>query len=204
MPSAVDLILNDRLAGSWRQKVCGDLQGDVCEFGFGSGTNLRFYGPGVQRIWAVEPSSSARVRFEETRAKLGEAWPEVIWASKDAADVSRIADSSMDAVVTTWAMCSIPDIEGALREARRILKPQGVLSFVEHGLAPSGNVPAIQNWLQPVWGKFSGGCHLNRDTVALVEAAGFAPMTVHSEYVEGWFWPARPWSWFTFGRAVPA
>jgi ubiquinone/menaquinone biosynthesis C-methylase UbiE len=94
-------------------------------------------------------------------------------------------DASVDTVVTTWTLCTIPDAVGALREARRVLKAAGRLVFVEHGLAPERNVQKWQNGLTPVWMRITGGCHLNRPIAQIIETAGFAIETLDTGYLPG-------------------
>jgi ubiquinone/menaquinone biosynthesis C-methylase UbiE len=94
-------------------------------------------------------------------------------------------DSSVDTVVTTWTLCTIPDVAKALAEMRRVLKPDGRLLFVEHGLSPDQGVRKWQNRLTPVWKKIAGGCHLNRPIAKLVEAAGFRVWGLDTGYMRG-------------------
>jgi ubiquinone/menaquinone biosynthesis C-methylase UbiE len=89
------------------------------------------------------------------------------------AEAIPLADASVDTVVTTWTLCSIPDALKALRDMRRVLRPGGRLLFVEHGLAPDPNVIWWQDRLTPVWKRLGGGCHLNRAIGTLIEGAGF-------------------------------
>lgn len=102
-------------------------------------------------------------------------------------------------MVSTWTMCTIPDLAGALAEVRRVLRAGGSLRFVEHGLAPDPGVQRWQHLIQPVWGRVAGGCHLDRDIVGRLTAAGLVADPVSSSYTSS----ARPFSWFTVGCADP-
>jgi ubiquinone/menaquinone biosynthesis C-methylase UbiE len=100
------------------------------------------------------------------------------------AEAIPIDDDSIDTVVTTWTLCSIPNAVGALQEMRRVLKPGGQLLFVEHGLSPEESVQKWQNRLTPVWKRIGGGCHLNRPIRVLIESAGFGIVRLETGYME--------------------
>jgi len=105
---------------------------------------------------------------------------------------------SIDTVVTTWTLCSIPDVRRALLEMRRVLKPGGELLFVEHGLAPEENVRRWQNRLNPIWKRIAGGCHLNRPIKNLIERGGFNITEVETGYIKG----PKPMTFLYRGRAT--
>lgn len=115
------------------------------------------------------------------------------------AEAIPIEDRSMDTVVTTWTMCSIPDIDRALAEARRVLKPGGKLIFVEHGRAPEPRVRWWQDRLTPAWRRISGGCHLNRDIGHVLRRSGFDIETMHTGYMNG----LKPMTFIYEGQASP-
>jgi ubiquinone/menaquinone biosynthesis C-methylase UbiE len=119
----------------------------------------------------------------------------------DGASVA-LPDDSVDAVVSAYTMCTIPDLEAALAEMRRVLRPGGSLHFVEHGLSPDAPVAERQRRWTPRWRKVAGGCHLDRDVAGLVEASGFNLSEVEALYLPGPDF-AKPWSWLTIGRAEP-
>ena len=198
VPCLVDLALTDATVGRWRTTVCAGLRGDVLEIGFGSGRNLPFYPDAVSRVLAVEPSQIAWERARERIAAFGGTVDRV---GVDAARLP-VEASSVDAVVSTWTMCTVPAIESALAEVRRVLRPGGTLRFVEHTLAPSPRVAGVQRAIQPLWGRVSGGCHVDRDIVGLLEDGGYAVDLTYSGYVAGG--PAAPWSRFVTGSATPA
>ena len=198
LPRLVDLTLDDDGAGRYRATATAGLRGDVVELGFASGRNLPHYPTGVERVLAVEPADLA---WERARERVGAFGRPVERVSRDAADLP-LADASVDAVVSTWTLCTIPEVEVALAEARRVLRPGGELRFVEHTLAPDEGVRRTQRRVQPVWGAFAGGCHLERDLPALVADAGFDVDVAGARYVTGW--PFRAWGWFVHGTARPA
>lgn len=196
LPAAIDLVLGERTTSGWRDKVADGAAGTVLEIGFGSGLNLRHYGPGVERVLAVEPSDAAwsraavrLERFDRPVERIG----------LDGARLD-LRDASVDTVVSSWTMCTIPDLAGALGEVRRVLRPGGRLHFVEHSLAPTARVANVQRRLQPVWGRVAGGCHLDRDIALELERAGLHAPDLRQRYASA-LWPARPFGWFVTGRA---
>ncbi|MGW0357852.1 class I SAM-dependent methyltransferase [Nocardia nova] len=156
---------NDRL----RRRVCAGLRGRVVEIGFGSGRNVPFYPAGVSRVSAVEP---ADLGWRLAAARVADSPVPVERAGLDGQSLP-FADNSFDSALSTWTLCTIPDIAVALREVRRVLLPGGTFHFVEHGLAPDANVRAWQHRLDPVQQVIAGGCHLNRDIRGLLDEAGF-------------------------------
>jgi ubiquinone/menaquinone biosynthesis C-methylase UbiE len=184
--------LTDRVCASGanakhRARVIPRARGRVVELGAGSGLNLPFYDRGaVETLWAVEPS---REMWRLAASRLADA-PFARWVSSSAERIP-LDDGVADTVVVTWALCTIPDPARALAEARRLLKPDGVLLFAEHGRAPDADVRAWQDRINPVWSRLSGGCNLNRDAPALIASAGFTVDELEAGYLPG----ARP---FTF------
>ena len=198
VPHLVDLALGERVTGGWRERAVAGVDGVVLELGFGSGANLIHYGPAVERVLAVEPSD---VAWEKASARIESFGRPVERAGLDGAHLD-VPDASVDAVVSTWTMCTIPDLGSALAEVRRVLRPGGRLHFVEHSLAPSARVVRVQRRIQPTWGRLAGGCHLDRDIPAEVAAAGFAIPDLRTRYASR-LWPARPFGWFVTGAAEP-
>lgn len=197
LPLVIEVTCSDRATGRWRERSLAPVTGEVLEVGFGSGTNLGHYQPGVSRVLAVEPSALAWRRSEKTRASTD---LPVSRVGLDGAALD-LADASVDAVVSSYTMCTIPDLETALSEFQRVLRPGGALHFVEHSLSPDGAVAARQERWQPHWGRIAGGCHLNRDIPAVVADSGFELAELDSFYMPG---PkvSRPFGWTTIGRAV--
>lgn len=164
-----------------RRRVCAGLVGDVVEIGFGSGLNVPFYPASVQRVSAVEPSDLAwRLAGKRVAAS-----PVKVERSGLDGQALEFEDDTFDCAVSTWTMCTIPDLGAALSEVRRVLRPGGTLHFVEHGLAVDESVARWQHRLEPTQKRLFGGCHLTREIVELLEGAGFTIREVEVFYEEG-------------------
>ncbi len=163
-----------------RALVVPQARGEVLEIGIGSGLNLPFYDTTkVSKVWGLEPSAEMRERAAKVAAKA--AVP-VSFLDLPGEEIP-LANQSVDTVLVTYTLCTIPEVAAALLQMRRVLKPDGKLIFCEHGQAPDASVRRWQNRLNPIWGKFSGGCHLNRPIDALVKQAGFAIETLDTGYI---------------------
>ncbi|MGB3765131.1 MAG: class I SAM-dependent methyltransferase [Phormidesmis sp.] len=163
-PRLLELSMSSESMTNYRQRLLNEVSGDVLEIGFGTGLNLPHYPDAVTSLTTVDPnegmSAIAQKRIDaspipvKTRAISGEQLP--------------MPEASFDNVVCTWTLCSIPNVEQALREAYRVLKPGGKFFFIEHGLSSEGNIARLQNWVTPVQKIVADGCHLNRKIDALV------------------------------------
>lgn len=180
LPRLCDLAMRNKQLRPYRERVIGAAEGRVLEIGIGSGRNLPFYRSPVTELLALEPATKL---LEMARDAGQPGMPvSLIEASAEAIPLN---DQSVDTVVTTWTLCSIPDAAKALTEMRRVLRPSGKLLFVEHGMAPDKNVRRWQDWLTPTWKRISGGCHLNRPISAMIESSGFRIDRVETRYMPG-------------------
>ena len=179
-----------------RSKVVPLARGRVLEIGVGSGLNLPFYDAGsVTKVWGLDPSPEM-LRLAE-RAVSSVAFD--VEFLQVPADEIPLEDRSVDTVVVTYTLCTIPETEPALREMARVLRPGGQLIFCEHGVAPDARVRRWQDLLNPLWRRVGGGCNLNRPIPQLIDKGGFRIRGIESMYIPGW----RPGSFNYWGTAVP-
>lgn len=185
LPHLVHRTLRSKDLRHLRQECVQGLSGTVLEVGFGSGLNLPWYPREVAKLWFIEPSAEARRMAQEAIAEAP--FPVELLGGPlgITAEAIPLPDGSVDAAVSTWTLCTIPDVGGALREIRRVLRPGGELHFVEHGLSPEPRVARWQNRLTPLQKRIAGGCHLNRPIDRLLEEAGFRLDRIERFYVKG-------------------
>ena len=193
LPRAIDKMLSAGEIMKLREQATAGLHGRVVEIGFGSGLNVAAYPSEVEVVYAVEPAEVAR-RLAARRIADGAVAVEHVGL-----DGQRIplADNSCDGALSTFTLCTIPDVREALAELRRVVRPGGRFHFLEHGLSPDQRVAAWQRRIEPAQRRLADGCHLTRDPEELVRQAGFELEQVASRYARG----PKPWSWFTEGVA---
>jgi ubiquinone/menaquinone biosynthesis C-methylase UbiE len=180
-PRLLDFAMKYEELTNLREKMIPAARGAVLEVGIGSGLNLPFYTSSVTKLYGLEPSPEllAKARTRSSRAKFPIEW------LNTAAELIRLPDSSVDTVVVTWSLCSMQDPAAALGEMNRVLRPDGRLIFIEHGLSPDARVQSWQNRLTPVWRRLAGGCHLNRKMDDLIRSAGFSIARLEAAYIPG-------------------
>lgn len=200
VPPLVSAACSTKPIRKQREKVVPQAEGVVLEIGCGAGANFTYYTPDkVSRLHALEPSpgmiSRARKALEDSPLQGKVDFMEA------GAEAVPLEDASVDTVIITFVLCTIPDWQSALTEARRVLKPHGKVLFSEHGLAPDTGIAKWQRRIEPVWKPLAGGCHLTRDTVGLLKAGGFEMDRVDSMYL-----PRSPKfaGFVTWGSAKPA
>jgi ubiquinone/menaquinone biosynthesis C-methylase UbiE len=193
LPHLVDWTCGTPALRDWREQVTAGLAGEVLEIGFGSGLNLPHYPVTVTTVYAVEPALRAR-RIADQR--IADTPVEVRHVGLDGARVP-LPDASCDGALSTFTLCTIPDVEAALAEVVRVLRPGGRLHVLEHGRAPDSVVARAQRWLEPVQKRVADGCHLTRDPVALLQDAGLRLVEVDSRYGL----TRSPWSYLTVAVA---
>jgi ubiquinone/menaquinone biosynthesis C-methylase UbiE len=181
VPLLINWSMRQKNLAAYRARIIPAAEGRVLEIGIGSGLNLPFYSRNVARVIGLEPSPRLLAMARRVE-RTGNGPMEFIEGS---AEAIPLQDASVDTVVTTWTLCSIPDALGALHDMRRVLRPGGRLLFVEHRRAPDPNVIWWQDRLTPVWKLLGGGCHLNRAIGTLIEGAGFQFDGLQTGYMRG-------------------
>jgi ubiquinone/menaquinone biosynthesis C-methylase UbiE len=181
LPHLVNVAMNTAAVQEERQRCLRDVAGTVLEVGFGTGLNLPHYPRTVTRLVGVDPSETS-ARLARQRIAAAPFPVEVVGLS---AETIPVADASFDAVVSTFTLCTIPDVARALLEMRRALRPGGHLYFVEHGHADDPKVARWQERLNGLEQVVFGGCHLNRHIFRLITQAGFVLEQVENGYLKG-------------------
>jgi len=181
LPRLCDLAMRNKQLVPFRERVIGAAEGRVLEIGVGSGRNLPFYRPPVREVLALEPAPGL-VTMARSASHVTSMPVNFLETSAEAIPLDK---HSVDTIVTTWTLCSIPQAATALAEMRRVLRPGGKLLFVEHGLAPDEAVRRWQDRLTPAWRYISGGCHLNRPIRSMIEVAGFHIDRIETGYMPG-------------------
>jgi len=172
VPTLISAACSSKPIMKQREKVVPQARGRVLELGCGSGTNFALYDRGqVDKLYALEPAPGMMKRARNTADALQ--FSKRIEFIETGAEAVPLEDNSIDTVVITFVLCTIPDWQGALSEVRRVLKPGGQVLFSEHGLAPDEPVAKWQRRIEPVWKPLAGGCHLTRDVAKLFTEGGF-------------------------------
>jgi ubiquinone/menaquinone biosynthesis C-methylase UbiE len=195
LPRILDLAMRNEALDPYRHKIIGSARGLALEVGVGSGMNLPLYGRAVDSVYGLHPTPElldlARQRAREAAVP--------IFLVRASAEEIPFATSVFDTAIMTWTLCSIPKPTIALAEIRRVLKSDGQLVFVEHGLSPQIGVARWQHRLTPWWSWISGGCHLDRKTDDLLRRAGFDLKDLATGYMKG----PRAWTIMYEGAAKP-
>jgi len=180
-----------------RERVCEGLRGRVVEVGFGSGLNVPWYPATVTGVAAVEPSDAGWALAAKRRAATS------LPVERSGLDGQSLPlpDASCDAALSTFTLCTIPDVHAALDEIRRVLKPGAALHFLEHGLAPDESVRRWQHRLDPIQQRLFGGCHLTRPIADLLTEAGFTITDIDVFYEKA---APKFVAAYSLGRAVSA
>jgi ubiquinone/menaquinone biosynthesis C-methylase UbiE len=195
LPRLQDKVMNRKGTRDVRTRVCAGLTGDVVEVGFGTGLNVRHYPPEVTRVFAVEPS---RVCMQLAEVRIARSDVSVTLAGLTGEHLD-LPSEEFDAVLSTWTLCTIPDLAAALQELRRVLKPGGAFHFVEHGHAPDTKTARWQQRIEPLNKRLAGGCHLTRRIPEYIENAGFRIEHLDTYYFDG---EPKPFGYTFEGRAV--
>jgi ubiquinone/menaquinone biosynthesis C-methylase UbiE len=169
LPYLIHMSMRQETLAAYRHRVVSGATGRILEIGIGSGLNLQHYGEEAKCVVGLDPSGRLLSMSED--APRFKALP--VELVKGSAEVIPVEHNTIDTVLTTWTLCTIPDVNQSLGEMRRVLKLGGHLLFVEHGRSPDPKVQRWQDRLTPIWKRIAGGCHLNRAISHLIEDAGF-------------------------------
>jgi ubiquinone/menaquinone biosynthesis C-methylase UbiE len=194
LPRLIDLLLRGQDTHEPRARAASHLTGEVLEIGFGSGLNVPFYPAGLTRVRALDPATVGR------KLAAGRVAGSPVPIEYIGLDAQRIPlpDASVDSVLTTWTLCTIPDVAGALAEVRRVLRPGGTLTFIEHGRSPDPKVARAQHRLEPLHRLVLGGCHLTRPIDHIITASGLELTELEASYRPG----PKPTSYTYEGQAT--
>ena len=196
LPRAIHFACSLKPVERQREKVVPHARGRVLEVGIGSGLNLPYYDTTkISRVWGLDPAPE----MINMARKAADSLPFEVEFIGLPGDEIPLENNSVDTVVVTYTLCSIPNTLPVLRQMSRVLRPGGELIFCEHGVAPDASVRRWQDRLNPLWKRLGGGCHLNRSIPAHLEAGGFRIKRLDSMYIPGW----RPASFNFWGTAVP-
>lgn len=180
-PALVDCACGAKPINYQRRKIIPQASGVVLEIGAGGGRNFAHYDRAkVSKLIALEPEAGM-IKRGRKRAPDGLA---IEWLERGA-EAAGLAPGSVDTIVTTYTLCTIPDAVSALAALRPALKPDGRLLFCEHGLAPDADVVARQKKIEPWWRPIAGGCHLTRDVEAMIAGAGWRIEQSERMYLPG-------------------
>jgi ubiquinone/menaquinone biosynthesis C-methylase UbiE len=181
LPRAQDIVMGRKPLREVRARVCSGLRGEVVEVGFGTGLNSPYYPSEITTLYAVDPSRVsmriARPRVEKNDVPLE---PAGLTGER-----LGLPSEWLDAALSTWTLCTIPNVDAALAELVRVLKPGGTFHFVEHGHAPDPGVARWQERIEPIWKPIAGGCHLTRRMPELIGQAGFTIDSLDMYYFKG-------------------
>lgn len=180
LPWLIDRGMRNRVMTKYRPRVPPQAEGRVLEVGLGAGLNLPFYTTRVEHLFGLEPADYLR----DSAAEVADSVPYPVTLLACGAENIPLERASIDTVVSTWTMCSIPDIQAALLEMRRVLKPGGRLLFMEHGQAPDAEVVRLQDRLAPAL-RLLAGCNPNRPIERLIADAGFRMTGLERAYLDG-------------------
>lgn len=196
VPRLTDVMLGNKEVGRHRCRAVTGLHGVVLELGFGSGLNVPVYPVEIEKVLAVEPSAVGRALGAK---RIASSPVPVEFVGLDGQDVA-LADASVDAALSTFTLCTIPDAARALREVRRLLRPGGRFHFLEHGLCPDPDVARWQRRCNGLQHRVAGGCNLDRPVDRLIRDAGFDIEELQTDFLAGPRF-SRPWGYLFEGVA---
>lgn len=182
LPRLINCACSTKPMMKQREKVVPQARGTVLEIGIGTGLNLPFYqAENIERLIGLDPSEKSW----ELAGKRAEAVNFDVEFIGLPGEAIPLADDSVDTVLVTFSLCTIPDPVAALKGMARVLRPEGQLLFCEHGKAPDASVARWQDRINPLWRRICGGCNLNRDIPSLLKSGGFTVSRLETVYLPG-------------------
>jgi ubiquinone/menaquinone biosynthesis C-methylase UbiE len=180
LPKVLNCTCGSKPISYQRKKVVPLAKGIVLDIGIGSGLNIPFYDLSrIDKIYGLDPSSELIKIAKKMAVKKNISIEFLLCGAEDI----PLPNNSIDTVLITYSMCTIPEVLKANYEMLRVLKPDGRLIFCEHGLAPDKSVAKWQKRINPVWGKIAGGCNLDRDIPDLISSSGFKILSIEEMYL---------------------
>jgi len=180
LPKLLDTCCSTKPINYQREKIVPNASGTVLEIGIGSGLNIPFYNiSNIDKIYGLDPS----VQLCRKAIKKAKEMNININFLFDGAEEIKLKSNSIDTVVITYTLCSIPEPKDALKEIKRVMKSDANILFCEHGIAPDNKVSKWQNRINPIWGKLFGGCNINRDIPSIISSSGFKVHNLEQMYL---------------------
>jgi len=169
VPRLLDVCCSTKPIKYQRNKIVPHAKGEVLEIGIGSGLNLPYYNKSlVKKVYGLDPSEELNEIALKNASTIN---LEIDFIISGAEEI-KLPSKSIDTVLITYTLCTIPEFKEALKEIKRVLKDDGIMLFCEHGLAPDKNVSKWQNRINPLWGKLFGGCNINRNIPHIIQESG--------------------------------
>tara|TARA_Y100000741_G_scaffold258932_1_gene199817 strand:+ start:879 stop:1502 length:624 start_codon:yes stop_codon:yes gene_type:complete len=180
LPKVLDVCCSTKPITYQRNKIVPNAEGTILEIGIGSGLNIPYYQKSnIKKIYGLDPSPEL-CEIAKKAAHNNEIKIDFLI---EGAEEIKLPSQSIDTVLITYTLCSIPNPNDALKEMKRVLKHDGKILFCEHGAAPDLNVFKWQNRINPLWGKLFGGCNINRDIPSIILNSGFKINNLEQMYL---------------------
>ena len=180
LPKLLDCCCSTKPINYQRKKIVPNASGNILEIGIGSGLNLPFYEKSkINNLYGIDPSSELCDMAKKTASDYEIDVNLLI----NGAEEIELPKDSIDTVVMTYTLCTIPNPMDALKEIKRVMKNDAKMLFCEHGTAPDKNIIKWQNRINPIWGKLFGGCNINRDIPSILKESGFKINTLDQMYI---------------------
>lgn len=180
LPKVCDKCCSTKPINYQRNKVVPLAKGIVLEIGIGSGLNIPFYNKNnIEKIIGLDPSEELNFLANKVAKKNNIEIDFIISGAEDIA----LPDNSIDTILITYTLCTIPDLDNSMAEMKRVLKSDGKFIFCEHGIAPDQNIIKWQRRINPIWKAIMGGCNINRNIPKIISDSGFDITNISEMYL---------------------